>query len=151
MLNRVMMEAGQRSIMDMYQIKHQKRDFLQVFSYFLRNNVTILALKPLHHLNIIQLQMTLRRHNLLYLPDLFFLHFLSCFQAVLFNVCRLVITVCEEIKSAAFLGDFSEIGFHFVSGKGEGGACFSCLCIDFIYLSEAVNEIQVLIIIEKAF
>lgn len=94
--------------------------------------------------------MTLRRHDILYLPNLFFFHFLSGFQTVLFNVGRLVIRVCEEIEAAAFLGAFFEVGFHFVSGKGESDVCFSCLGIDFIYLSEAVNEIQVPVIREKA-
>lgn len=61
-----------------------------------------------------------------------------------------MIRVCEEIEAAAFLGDFFEIGFHFVSGKGEGDACFSCLSIDFVHLSEAVNEVQVPVIREKA-
>lgn len=65
-------------------------------------HTNLLALKPLHHLNIIQLQMTLRRHDILYLPNLFFFHFLSGFQTVLFNVGRLVIRVCEEIEAAAF-------------------------------------------------
>ncbi len=61
-----------------------------------------------------------------------------------------MIRVCEEIEAAAFLGDFFEFGFHFVRGKGEDDACFSCLGIDFVYLSEAVNEIQVPVIREKA-